>query len=525
MRRALGLLLLVVACPAPRDTTPMVYVDPNGARRAQALLGPHEPRSTAVAPARVHVMAPGEELGGPNAIGRPGDLLLENSEVAFVIDRLGSSAGFAESGGNVVDAADARVRKDELGQQFTYFGTFPRQGVYDALDSGTSADGSAWIEAKGRELYEPSLVVVTRYTLHAPDRALLLETSLENTGQAPVEGLSLGDAIQWGGAEKIAPGKPRGFKGPSSGPYVGGVGRFTSYAVTSTEGAVDGVSGSSWTDTAQRTGVTLRPGEKVSYARVLVVGERPDSSSLVAELARAAGQPVGQVRIDLRSDAGESGAGPSLATVLPDARLSVKDASGNEVMTIHAAGDPPALAADLPPGHWVLAYAGGGGRAAGAPVTVDVTAGAESRAVLSVSRPAGARVRCVDGGGGAMPCKLTFERIDGAAPPDFGPAYAAGPARKSGDDRRWDGRRPARGRRVPRDRFARARLRARAGRAPPRAGRREVPGPVAAARARHRGLPGVRLSPAHDARRGRPGRHAQSRDLQRRRGRGRGRRE
>jgi hypothetical protein len=29
----------------------------------------------------------------------------------------------------------------------------------------------------------------------------------------------------------------------------------------------------------------------------------------------------------------------------------------------------------------------------------------------------------------AMPCKVTFERTDGGAPPDFGPAHAAGPAR------------------------------------------------------------------------------------------------
>jgi len=36
-----------------------------------------------------------------------------------------------------------------LGQQFTYFGKFPRQGVYDTLTSGTAADGSAWVEAKG----------------------------------------------------------------------------------------------------------------------------------------------------------------------------------------------------------------------------------------------------------------------------------------------------------------------------------------------------------------------------------------
>ena len=425
MRRGLALVWIAVAavaCPAPAERTPLVRVDPNGARRAQALLAPH-PAARAPAPARVHVMQAGDELGGPNAIGRPGDLMLENDEVAFVIDRLGSSAGFAESGGNVVDAADARVRKDELGQQFTYFGTFPRQGVYDALSSGTSPDGSAWIEAKGRELYEPSLVVVTRYTLRAPDRALLLETTLENAGQVVLEGLSLGDAIQWGGAEKIAPGKARGFKGPSSGPYVGGVGRFTSYAITSTDGAVDAVSGSSWTDTAQRSAVALRPGEKASYSRVLIVGERPDSSSLVSELARAAGQPVGRVQIDLRSEA-ENGSVP----VPPDARVAVQDANGLEVLSIHAAGSPASLGADLPPGHWLLAYAGGAGRAGTAPVPIDVTADAEARAMLSLTRPAGARLRCLDPAA-AMPCKVTFERIDGGPPPDFGPAYAAGPAR------------------------------------------------------------------------------------------------
>ena len=57
--------------------------------------------------------------GGPNAVGRAGDIVLENEEVTFVIDQLGSSAGFAESGGNLVDAADARVRQDELGMLFT----------------------------------------------------------------------------------------------------------------------------------------------------------------------------------------------------------------------------------------------------------------------------------------------------------------------------------------------------------------------------------------------------------------------
>ena len=86
-------------------------------------------------------MNPGQELGGPNATGRPGDWVLQNREVVLVFDQLGSSAGFAESGGNLIDAADAKDRKDELGQVFTYFGTFPRQAVYELVASHVEDDG------------------------------------------------------------------------------------------------------------------------------------------------------------------------------------------------------------------------------------------------------------------------------------------------------------------------------------------------------------------------------------------------
>jgi hypothetical protein len=426
------------ACGGPRDVTPQIRVDPGAAARINWLAKPVAAAAKA-APARVHVMREGEALGGPNAIGHPGDLLLENDEVVFVIDRIGSSSGFAESGGNVVDAADAVERKDELGQQFTYFGKFPRQGVYTSLSTGKGADGSAWVEAKGRELYEPALVVTTRYTLQAPDRELLLETTLENTGSAPVSGLTVGDAIQWGGAEKIAPGKPHGFKGPSSGPYVGAVGRFTSYAITSSEGAIEGTSGSTWTDTtqrdaAQRRDITLAPGASTKYSRVLIVGERADSASLVSELTRSAGQPVGAVALRLvpadASGEGDAGAGAGGGLdVPPDARVSVQTAAAGEVLTIHAAGTPPRLEAALPPGRYALAYAGGGGRAGRGPVEVEVVADGEVHADLAVARPSGAHIACVDAAGAAMPCKVTFERTDGAPPPDFGPAHAAGPAR------------------------------------------------------------------------------------------------
>jgi hypothetical protein len=368
-------------------------------------------------------MGEGEQLGGPNAIGRPGDWMLDNDQIVVVIGRLGSSAGFTESGGSIIDAADARVRKDELGQEFTYFGKFPRQGVYDKLTTGVTDDGSAWLEAVGAELYEPALAVSTRYTLHPTDRAVVIETTLENRGDTAIEIPGLGDAIEWGGAEKVAPGKPKGFKGASIGPYVGGVGRFTSYAVATTEGDLEAMSGSSWTDTVQRKSVRIGPRERTRYARVFVVGERADTASLVADLALAAGQGLGAVDVALRPRPGD----PPV-DVPPDARLSVRDFGGAEVLTVHAAGTPPQLHADLPPGHWTLAYSGGGGLTGSEPVAVDVTPNASSRAQLSVIGPASAPVRCADTAGIAMPCKLTFERTDGGPAPDFGPRHVAGPA-------------------------------------------------------------------------------------------------
>ena len=83
------------------------------------------------------------------------------------------------TGGNVIDAADAKVRKDELGQVLTYFGAFPRQGVYESIDSGVDKDGAAFVEARGHELNEAKVFVKTRYTFHPNDRALLIEPMRE----------------------------------------------------------------------------------------------------------------------------------------------------------------------------------------------------------------------------------------------------------------------------------------------------------------------------------------------------------
>lgn len=420
--RALA-LAVVFACGPHEETTPLIHVSPNAAKRMDWIHG----TGSGAPPARVHVMRAGEELGGPNATGRPGDYLVENGEVAFVIDQLGTNAGagFAVGGGNLVDAADARARKDELGQLMTYFGRFPRQGVYEAIDTGVLADGSAYVEAKGHELSDPKVAVRTRYTLHPNDRALLIETTLENRGDRASLLLGLGDAIQWGGAEKFAPDRGRGFKGDSHGSFLAGIGRLASYAIASTDGAMNAHSGPAWSDTQQVGRTDLAPGRSVHYARVFLVGPRADVSGIVAELTKTAGGGVGSVKVALAGDAG-SVATPADA----DVEIAV---GGRAIMDLRADGTG-ALVGELPPGKYELRYAGGGGRGArGAPIAVEVTKDHESSVTLGVTAPGRLHVQCkerasAEQGASPVPCKATFEGVD-VGNPDFGPAHVAGPAR------------------------------------------------------------------------------------------------
>lgn len=280
---AVGALALGLAgCPKKDDDfTPQIHVAPGAAARV-LWIASHRPDAgaavvaveTSVHPARIHAMLVGEELRGPGATGKPGDLVLENDQVVFVVERTGAA---------VLDAADAHTRIDELARAVMYTGSC----AYEMVKTGTTEDGGAWILTEGHG--DHAVRVRTRYMLQAPDRAVLIETELKNEGDAPSDSLSLGDALAWG-APSFSPGKSLGFIGPSSGPFVGAIGVATSYALTSTDGEIEGVSGAQRTDTVQRRDLVLAPGDRVQYARVFLVGEKPDIASLVSELAKMAGE-------------------------------------------------------------------------------------------------------------------------------------------------------------------------------------------------------------------------------------------
>ncbi|MBS2014444.1 MAG: CehA/McbA family metallohydrolase [Deltaproteobacteria bacterium] len=435
----------LAACPKPTDGDPQIPVTPGAAARIN-LVGSRAGKTVKstdgterAARARAHTMdaSPASRLGGPNATGRPGDWVLENDEVVFVIDSLAGGGGFAESGGNLVDAADARLRKDELGQLFTYFGVFPRQALYGSMTGREEPDGTAVVEVKGRELWEPSIEVTTEYRLSGADRALLLRTTLKNTGAQPLALPGVGDAIVWGGTEKVAPGKGVGFKGTSTGPYIGGIGRYTSYAITSTEGEISAISGTAWTDTEQRKNVPLPVGESVTYERVFVVGERGDLASIVGELTKASGGDLGAVSIKV-VDANGAPASVSADAKLVVSTPVVNGKGGEDVMSLVAGKPGDAIEGELPPGRWVLTYAPSAGRRGVAgdkgKIIVDVKKGAVAKGTVAVTDIATLTVGCSEkdptsGVVRPLPCKVILEGIDGTSTPDLGPAHVATVAR------------------------------------------------------------------------------------------------
>ncbi|MEO8798874.1 MAG: CehA/McbA family metallohydrolase, partial [Polyangiaceae bacterium] len=103
---------------------------------------------------------------------------------------------------------------------------------------------------------------------------------------------------------------------------------------------------------------------------------------------------------------------------------------GTEVLTI--AATKSGIAAEIPPGEYDVVYGSGGGRKGeGQPVHVKLGANREASAKIVVSEGARVDLMCSSSTepANAMPCKFSFDSLDGTAPVDFGPGGSAGPAK------------------------------------------------------------------------------------------------
>lgn len=360
-----------------------------------------EPGQARVEPARVRrIASAADRLRGPLAAGREGDLLLENAEIAVVIRAVGGAAAggeasAAEGGGNLIDAAVVRSRRDELELVAARLGP-SRRAVYDSIASGAEQDGTAWVEASGHDAQEPRLKVTTRYTLGPLDRAVLISTLVENKSDAPIGLLELGDAVAWGGALPLAPGKEPGFEGDLKGMYIGGIGASVGYLLAPVKDAdVISKTGEGRSDVVIERDVALPAGGRFQYERVFAVASRGDSVAVATEFFFMQGGAPGGVAVKLVDARG--------AAVLPapGSRVYVERASASApaaepasapapatwwISPAAAPDDPSVLGGEVPPGRYTLRYEGGG-RTSMQSAVIAIKPGAVTPLVLSVSDP------------------------------------------------------------------------------------------------------------------------------------------
>ncbi|MFN7965317.1 MAG: hypothetical protein U0V87_06500 [Acidobacteriota bacterium] len=156
----------------------------------------------------IRVTAVSELISGTNAQGQIDDYILKNDFVRVLIDDIPHPHGFANTGGNILDAATA-TGEDRFASLFSMFDNrFGRQANYTSLSIVNPGGGSATaqVRAIGVDSEDPSLAVVTDYRLSPNDRAVQITTTLTNNGVNPIRQLQVGDAIQWGLTNHFAPG-------------------------------------------------------------------------------------------------------------------------------------------------------------------------------------------------------------------------------------------------------------------------------------------------------------------------------
>ncbi|RMG17973.1 MAG: hypothetical protein D6729_07825 [Deltaproteobacteria bacterium] len=387
------------------------------------------PKSTARPPkpagARAWVIARRDQIPrGPAAGAEVGDIVIENAHAYFVVEGPGAGQGFAQTGGNLIDAAHKESAGDLLNQSFLYLDdTFQRLAAYETVEI-VEAGGpgeTAVVRSRGHDNRAPEIRIETEYRL-APDAVHLeIVTRFENTGEATVEGYELGDAIQWGRTQHWAPGYGLKIAGKTVDvEWLAGIGPGSSYGWASPDGPLNVISGASWSDPIVKT-VDLAPGGTATFRRALVVG-LGDVASLLPTLLAIRGLPSGTVRVLVREAGSERPVAESAV------ELRREDGTPYATAAVKAAGR---ATVKVPPGRYRVA-ARIPGRTHIEAIPVEVEAGQTHEAVLHVTPQGRLSVRVRERvqeketpSLRAVPCRVTLHGLGETPDPDLGPNYRA----------------------------------------------------------------------------------------------------
>jgi carboxypeptidase family protein len=387
-------------------------------------LGPGcRPASTASIPATARAIShPRELLWGPCAAGKLGDIAMENGRIIAVISQKERSSGFATTPGNLVDLAPLPGGEDHLSEMFLYINDeFPRQAHYARTEIVDPGGGrrAAIVRASGVDSKDARIKIETEYRLE-PDAPWLTVTSrFTSSATATVARYKIGDALQWGRTQSMAPGYGFGLPGRRvQVDWIAGIGEGTSYAlVPEGQRKFDTPSGSMWSDPVGAV-TDLLPNRTFAYTRYVVVG-RGDTASMASTIAKLRGDATGRVGGSVLSEE---------RAPIADAMVRILDSAGAVAGLAHA-DETGAYAIDLAPGRY-RALASAPGRTTAASRTAadglfDLHAGDRKIFDFTLGARATLSWRIEGDDGRAPPVRLTVVALEGSLAPDFGPIFRA----------------------------------------------------------------------------------------------------
>jgi hypothetical protein len=398
------LALAALACAAACSEPILALPSPHAALPSSEGASAGDP---ATPPARVFVIERSADLlTGPEAAGRIGDLRLDNGKVSFVIQAAGSSTGFADSGGELVDAAPADG-EDALEQVIGCLAdSFPRQPIYTRVEPATQGR-TALVRAIGSDARNPEIAIETDYALAPGSIALEITTRVHNHSARALTGYAVGDAIEWGRAERFVPGHatvPDRLDAVEG--WLGALGEQVSYAYV-VPGTLVEQHGPTWSDLDAGV-LDLPPGGTQTVKRWLVVGDASGT-----EVTRTVGLLRGQRWARLEGHVREDATGAALA----GAEVVLEDRTGAPLAEVRSTAR--GYVAFAPPGEYRVRASGLGRR--GNDLDVDLRASGATVDVL-MSQP-GALEYQVKEGKTLGPARLTFLSGDGR-PVRLGPPFA-----------------------------------------------------------------------------------------------------
>ncbi len=355
-------------------------------------------------------------LAGVEADGRVGDIRIDNGRCAFIIDRVESALGFADSGGELIDAAPLPSGRDALKQVFGYLkDEFPRQPIHDHVEVENPGPATAIVVASGHDSGNTNIMLATRYTLRPGSCALEITTSVTNQCLTSESGYTVGDAVQWGQAERFAPGFGDAIQGrrPLLPGYILAYSDGASYAYVIKKGPLDARHGGAWSDLNAGKMELPASGGCGAVTRWLVVGP-PDGVTVLDEVRRLTNADWGVISgtiVDSRS-----------GSPLAGARV-ILEAGGRPIQMVKSrAGAGPNFALPAPKGPYLLRAEGLGRGAVEQSIVLDTST---APITLAMAPPGTLHFTVVDGDGQPSPAKLTLVGIAGTRTPYLGTLFTS----------------------------------------------------------------------------------------------------